>query len=91
MFGVTHTKAEVVLVDRPEDECIFVALSRVRRCYAEQGNEVWAGGKGGPGNVGDRGLVQHKMSSRLDNAIIVRLNPHPHCTRDLLLDREVEG
>ncbi len=47
--------------------------------------------KGGPGNVGDRGLVQHKMSSRLDNEIIVRLNPHPHRTRDLLLDREVEG
>ncbi len=46
VLGVTPTNAEVVLVDRPEDECIFVALSRVRRCYAEQGNEVLAGGKG---------------------------------------------
>ncbi len=46
VLGVTPANAEVVLVDRPEDECIFVALSRVRRCYAEQGNEVWAGGKG---------------------------------------------
>ncbi len=44
--------------------------------------------RGGPGDVGDSGLVQHKMSSRLDNEMIIRLNPHPHCTWDLLHGRE---
>ncbi len=43
--------------------------------------------RGGPGDIGDSGLVQHKMSGGLDNEMIVRLNSHPHCTQDLLLDR----
>ncbi len=72
MLGVTPTNAEVVLVDRPEDECIFVALflglggvmlSRVMRFGLVE--------RGGPGDVGDSALVQHKMSSQLDNEMII--------------------
>ena len=37
----TATNAEVRLVDRPTDGTIFVALERVRPCYAEMTNEVW--------------------------------------------------
>ena len=45
VLQVTPTNAEVRLVDQPNDESIFVALDRVRRCYPEQGNETWTGHK----------------------------------------------
>ena len=41
--SLTSTNAEVRLVDRPADDTIFVALDRVRPCYAEMTNDVWMG------------------------------------------------
>ena len=42
VVSLTPTNAEVVLVDRPREPSIFVALSRVRRCY-EMSNASWTG------------------------------------------------
>ena len=41
--SLTSTNAEVRLVDRPADDTIFVALERVRPCYAEMTDDVWVG------------------------------------------------
>ena len=43
IVSLTATNAEVRLVDQPTDGTIFVALERVRPCYAEMTNEVWTG------------------------------------------------
>ena len=45
VLKTTPTNAEVRLVDRPEDDSIFVALNRVRLCYPEQGSNTWTGHK----------------------------------------------
>lgn len=43
MVSLTPTNVEVRLVDRPSDNTIFVALDRVRPCYAQMTNDVWVG------------------------------------------------
>jgi len=43
IVSLTATNAEVRLVDQPTDGTIFVALERVRPCYAEMTNEVLTG------------------------------------------------
>ena len=43
VLHVTDTNVEVRLIDRPEDDTIFVHLNRVRRCYPQQGDAVWKG------------------------------------------------
>ena len=45
VVSVTPTNAEVKLVDQPESQSIFVSLDRVRRCYVEQGDATWTGGR----------------------------------------------
>ena len=45
ILKVTPTNVEVRLVDQPKGDSIFVALDRVRRCYAEQGDATWTGHK----------------------------------------------
>lgn len=43
---VTPTNAEVQLIEKPSDPTIFVALSRVRKCYPEiPSNASWTGRK----------------------------------------------
>ena len=49
----------VVSVDKPDDECIFVALSRVRRCYSEQRSEVGIVGRGKLEDQSDSWLLSH--------------------------------
>ena len=43
VLKMTPSNAEVVLVDKPRDPSIFVALNRVRLCYPEQSDETWTG------------------------------------------------
>ena len=43
VVSVTSTNAEVVLVDRPTDDPIFVSLKRVRPCYEELPDISWTG------------------------------------------------
>ena len=45
VIAVTPTNVEVKLVSRPDDQSIFVSLSRVRPCYAEMSasGSVWTG------------------------------------------------
>ena len=41
VLTVTPTNAEVRLISDPTASSIFVALSRVRQCYPEQGDATW--------------------------------------------------
>ena len=43
VLSLTPTNAEVCLLSCPEGDTIFVALDRIRPCYAEMSDEVWAG------------------------------------------------
>ena len=43
IVSVTPTNAEVKLIDRVEEPSIFVAVSRLRRCYPEQPDASWTG------------------------------------------------
>ena len=43
IINITPTNAEVRLVDKPDENSIFVSLSRVRPCYAELPNVSWKG------------------------------------------------
>ena len=45
VINMTPTNAEVQLVENPGEPSIFVALSRLRRCYPELPNTSWTGGK----------------------------------------------
>ena len=45
VINITPTNAEVQLVENPVEPSIFVALSRLRRCYPELPNTSWTGGK----------------------------------------------
>ena len=46
MVSVTLTNAEVVLVDKPDEDSIFVLLMRVRPCYDELPDISWTGHSG---------------------------------------------
>ena len=43
VISLTETNVEVRLINSPEDPPIFVSLDRVRPCYSEMSDEVWAG------------------------------------------------
>ena len=43
VISLTPTNAEVRLLSCPEGDTIFVALDRIRPCYAEMSDEVWTG------------------------------------------------
>lgn len=43
VVSVTPTNAEVVLVDRPNDDPLFMSLKRVRPCYEELSDTSWTG------------------------------------------------
>lgn len=43
VLSLTPTNAEVQLMDAPKDSSIFVSLDRVRLCYEEMTDDVWAG------------------------------------------------
>ena len=58
VLALTSSNAEVCLIDGPEDQTIFVALDRVRPCYSEMTNDVWAG-------HGYRGSSRKKMKKKL--------------------------
>ena len=45
VVSLTPSNAEVVLIDKPKNASIFVALSRVRRCYEEMRDDTWTGPK----------------------------------------------
>ena len=45
VLKVTPNNAEVVLVDKPRNDSIFVSLNRVRLCYPEQTEETWTGSR----------------------------------------------
>ena len=45
VLKVTPNNVEVVLIDKPRDSSIFVALNRVRLCYPEQPEETWTGSR----------------------------------------------
>ena len=46
VVSVTPTNAEVVLVDKPDEDTIFVSLKRVRPCYEELPDISWIGHSG---------------------------------------------
>ena len=46
MVSVTPTNAKVVLVDKPDEDSIFVLLTRVRPCYDELPDISWTGHSG---------------------------------------------
>ena len=46
VVSVTPTNAEVVLVDKPDEDTIFVSLKRVRPCYEELPDISWTGHSG---------------------------------------------
>ena len=43
VIAVTPTNAEVKLINSPDGNSIFVSLDRVRLCYDEMTDDVWAG------------------------------------------------
>ena len=43
VLNLTSTNAEVRLVDKPDEQSIFVSLDRVRPCYSELPNRSWSG------------------------------------------------
>ena len=43
VLSLMPTNAEVQLLNAPQDQPIFVSLSRVRPCYEEMSDEIWAG------------------------------------------------
>ena len=43
VLKVTPTNAEVTLVNKPQDQSIFVSLNRVCRCYDETEDNSWTG------------------------------------------------
>ena len=45
ILSVTPTNAEVQLIEKPEEPSLFVALSRLRRCYPEMTDASWTGRK----------------------------------------------
>ena len=45
ILNVTPTNAEVRLIDKPDDQPIFVSLDRVRPCYVELPDVSWSGAK----------------------------------------------
>ena len=45
VLNLTPNNVEVVLVDKPRESSIFIALDRVRLCYGELGDESWTGHK----------------------------------------------
>ena len=46
IIDLTRTNAEVQLIGRPQDQTIFVAIDRLRRCYPELSDKSWTGRKG---------------------------------------------
>ena len=51
-FRVVHltpSNAEVQLIERPQDQTIFVAIDRLRKCYQELSDRSWTGRKGNKG------------------------------------------
>ena len=40
---MTDTNVQARLVNRPQDQSIFVHLDRVRQCKPQQGDQVWTG------------------------------------------------
>ena len=45
ILSLTPTNAEVQLIEKPGDPSLFVALSRLRRCYPEMTDASWTGRK----------------------------------------------
>ena len=45
MLKVTPNNAEVMLVEKPRYDSIFVSLNRVHLCYPEQTEETWTGSR----------------------------------------------
>ena len=43
VLSLTPTNAEVQLLNCPQDDPIFVSLSRIRRCYDEITDDLWIG------------------------------------------------
>ena len=43
--AVTPTNAEVILIERASEPSIFVAISRLRKCYPEISDTCWTGRK----------------------------------------------
>ena len=46
ILSLTPTNAEVQLIEKPGDPPLFVALSRLRRCYPEMTDASWTGWTG---------------------------------------------
>lgn len=45
VVALTANNAEVVLIDKPKDQSIFVSLDRIRLCYDEMEDATWTGPK----------------------------------------------
>ena len=45
ILSVTPTNAEVQLIENPGEPSLFVALSRLRRCYPELPDTSWTGAR----------------------------------------------
>ena len=53
-FHLTPNNAEVQLIERPQDQTIFIAIDRLRKCYQELSDQSWTGRKGSKGRRGSR-------------------------------------
>ena len=45
ILGITPTNAEVQLIENPGEPSLFVAISRLRRCYPELPDTSWTGAR----------------------------------------------
>jgi len=66
IVSLTPNCAEVILMDRPRDSSIFVALDRVRYCCPELGDTSWTGERKRRSNRVEKSLpaVNTQLQSR---------------------------
>ena len=70
ILTITPTNAEVRLVDKPEEQSIFVAIDRLRTCPGEMKDVSWSG---------------HDRSGSLQSLNQKRLSQsHPQCSSHLI-------
>ena len=68
IISLTPTNAEVQLIERPSDPTLFVAISRLRRCYPEIPSDVsWTGRHKKAKRKRRSGRVQENSNSQLQN------------------------
>ena len=87
VLSLTPTNAEVQLLNAPQDQPIFVSLSRVRPCYEEMSDEIWAGHS----NRTPRRLRKKVESPKRLNSVTRNWERSGPVTRAMARARESQG